>query len=317
MIPAWRRALPRLGLDESTDLPVVRLAERLSFAGERGAAVEAYREHVEGHPEDLEALEKLAAVLGRLGRTEEELSARRELAVKVSRRLGVAAEHDEAVIEFEMASIGAAEAPGAVPAAYVAATFDQFADRFDHELRDRLSYRGPEQIAERLGRLFGERRGSLDVCDAGCGTGLLGPLLRPFARTLVGVDLSPRMLEKAGSRGVYDELWAAELTAYLESRPGSFDVVTAADVFVYIGDLRPVLAAMGAALRPGGAVFFSVERATEGTYDLQANARYAHSIEHVRAAAAEAGLREVSIEQEVLRKERLSPVYALICAFVR
>lgn len=317
MTATWRRALPRLGLDEDAGGPIVRLAERLAFAGERGAAVEAYREHLAESPEDLEAMEKLAGVLGRMGRTEEEIAIRRELAARVSRRLGVAEEHREAVIAFEMGSQGAAEAPAAAPAAYVAASFDAFAERFDHELRDRLFYKGPEQIVERMGRVLGEPVGSLDVCDAGCGTGLLGPLVRPFARTLVGVDLSARMLEIARTRNVYDELVEAELTGYLAGRAGAFDVVTAADVFVYIGDLGPVLLEMARAVRRGGGVFFSVERADGGTYELRANARYAHSKEYVRAAAAEAGLSEVSIEEEVLRRERGLPVYALICAFVR
>lgn len=317
MTPAWRRALPRIGLDESADLPIRHLAERLRFAGERAAAVDAYREHLAGSPDDLEALEKVAGVLGRMGRHEEELEVRRELAVRVSRKLGVAPEHHEAVIAFEMGSHGAAEPPPAAPAAYVAATFDAFAERFDHDLRDRLHYRGPEQIAERIERVFGAAGRSLDVCDAGCGTGLLGPLLRPFARSLAGVDLSPRMLEKARARGVYDALEEAELMGYLARRPAAFDVVTAADVFVYIGDLGPVFAAIAGALRPGGGLFFTVERADGEGHELRLSARYAHSAPFVRAAAAAAGLREISMEEEVLRRERGMPVYALICTFGR
>ncbi len=190
MTIGWRSALPRTGLDEASALPLLRLAEKLAFAGERGAATEAYREHLAAFPDDVDALESLAAVLGRMGRAEE-LDVRRRLAARMSRDLGVAPEHSEAVIAFEMGSRGAGEAPAEAPAAFVTATFDAFAEGFDEELRDRLSYLGPELIAARLERAFGPARAALDICDVGCGTGLLGALLAPHARSLAGVDLSP------------------------------------------------------------------------------------------------------------------------------
>ncbi len=316
MTIGWRSALPRTGLDEASALPLLRLAEKLAFAGERGAATEAYREHLAAFPDDVDALESLAAVLGRMGRAEE-LDVRRRLAARMSRDLGVAPEHSEAVIAFEMGSRGAGEAPAEAPAAFVTATFDAFAEGFDEELRDRLSYLGPELIAARLERAFGPARAALAICDVGCGTGLLGALLAPHARSLAGVDLSPRMLDKARARGVYGELSEADLTVFLAGRPEAFDVVTAADVFVYVGDLGPALAAIAAALRPGGGLFFSVERATGESHELHRSGRYAHSEAHVRGAAAAAGLREISVEEEVLRRERGQPVRALLCAFRR
>ncbi len=316
MTTGWRRSLPRVGLDEGSELPIPRLAEKLSFAGERGAAAEAYREHLASAPDDVEALESLAAVLGRMGRPEE-MDLRRRLAARMSRDLGIAPEHQEAVIAFEMGTRGAGEAPAEAPAAFVTATFDAAAEGFDHELRETLSYVGPEQIVARVGRAFGAARGALDVCDVGCGTGLLGALLRPFGRSLAGVDLSPRMLDKARALGLYDELSEADMNGYLAGRPGAFDVVTAADVFVYVGDLGPVLALIAGALRPGGGLFFSVERADGESHELRKSGRYAHSAPDVRAAAAAAGLREISIEEEVLRRERGQPVRALICAFRR
>jgi predicted TPR repeat methyltransferase len=316
-IPSWRRALPRIGLDEASELPARRLAELLTFAGERGAAADAYRELIEGSPEDLEVLEKLASVLGRLGRVEEELAIHRRIAAIVSDKLGVAPEHREAVIAFEMAARGVTEAPAAAPAAFVAASFDAYAENFEEELRTSLHYRGPEQILERMERVFGAGAGALDVCDAGCGTGVLGPLLRPFARSLQGVDLSPRMLDKARERGVYDQLVTADLAEHLGRCPAAFDVITAADVFVYIGDLGPVLAAVRGALREGGCFFFTVERADGDGYELHLDGRYAHAERYLRAAAEAAGLAVLSLEEEVLRRERGLPVRALIGAFGR
>src|SRR5207245_6254227 len=97
----------------------------------------------------------------------------------------------------------------------------------------------------------------------GCGTGLCGDGFRPLARRLVGVDLSPGMLERARARGCYDELVCEELTAYVRRCEERFDLITAADVFCYFGDLTAVFAATAALLRPGGRFIFSVEELTD------------------------------------------------------
>ncbi len=316
--PSFRRALPRIGLDEGSDLPVRRLAEMLTFAGERTAAVDAYREHLATRPGDLDAMEHLAGVLARLGRVDEELTVRTEIAAITSDKLGLRPEDRDAVIAFELASIGAIDAPAVAPPAYVAATFDIISEIFDDRLRRALRYRGPEQVVERIAREHGGGDGSLVVCDAGCGTGLVGPLLRPYARLLRGVDLSPGMLEKARAREVYDDLVVAELTTFFLASPGAYDVITAADVFVYMGDIRPVFAAIAGALRPGGVFVSTLERAEEeGSFVLHNAGRYAHSIDFLREAARGAGLEEISIEEEDLRREKGGAVRALIASLRR
>lgn len=315
--PSFRRALPRIGLDEDSRLPLRRLAELLTFAGERTAAVDAYREHLAESPGDLDAMEHLAAVLGRLGREEEELAVRAEIAAITSDKLGLRPEDREAVIAFELASVGALDAPATAPPAYVAATFDIISSTFDDRLRRSLRYRGPEQVLERIAREHPSAGGSLVICDAGCGTGLVGPLLRPYAKLLRGVDLSPGMLERARARGVYDDLVVAELTAFFLASSDAYDVITAADVFVYMGDVRAVFAAIAGALRPGGLFVSTLELAEEGRFVLHDAGRYAHSIDFVREAAREAGLDEVSIEEEELRREKGGAVRALIAAFRR
>jgi predicted TPR repeat methyltransferase len=315
--PDFRRALPRIGLDEASDLPPRRLAELLAAAGERAAAADAYREHLAQSPGDLDAMERLAGVLARLGRVEEELALRTRIAAITSDRLGLQPEDREAVIAFELAAIGAGDAPATAPPAYVAATFDLISAIFDDRLRRSLRYRGPEQVVERIAREHGSGDGSLVICDAGCGTGLVGPLLRPYARLLRGVDLSPGMLEKARARGVYDDLVAAELTSFFLASPEVYDVVTAADVFVYVGDVRPAFAAIAGALREGGIFVSTFERADEGDFVLLDVGRYAHGLDCVREAARLAGLEEISIEEEELRREKGTAVRALIATHRR
>jgi predicted TPR repeat methyltransferase len=199
----------------------------------------------------------------------------------------------------------------------VAASFDAMASSFDRRLRALLGYRGPEQIVERLARVHGRGAATLDVCDAGCGTGLLGPLLRPYARTLTGVDLSAKMLEKARERGVYDTLYTDDIVAHLGACTASYDVITAADVFVYIGDVAPVFAAAARALRSAGLFLFTAELAEGDGYALTLVGRYAHSAAYLRAAASGTGLAMLSLEEEELRTERAKPVRAMICALGR
>jgi len=144
------------------------------------------------------------------------------------------------------------------------------------------------------------------VLDLGCGTGLLGALLRHGARRLIGVDLSKRMLEKARARRVYDELHEAELVAYLRAHPAAFDVVTCADTFVYFGVLEEAFQASAAALRPGGFLAFSVEAEPAGAgenYRLNRHGRYSHRADYVRACLAAARLDVVDFRDAVLRKE--------------
>jgi predicted TPR repeat methyltransferase len=170
-----------------------------------------------------------------------------------------------------------------------------------------------------LRRATGERRGELDILDAGCGTGLLAPYLRPCARRLVGVDLSTRMLEKAAARGTYDELVAAELCAYLLSCPSAFDVVASSDTLVYFGELREVFAAARASLRPGGWLVFTLERAPEAEeipagYRLHPDGRYMHKEHYVRAVLEEARFGAIEVKTAHLRREGKAYVDGLIVA---
>ena len=189
---------------------------------------------------------------------------------------------------------------------YVKQLFDDFAASFDENLTA-LKYRAPELIAGRLGEELGPH-GSLDILDAGCGTGWCGPLLRGMASRLVGVDLSKAMVEKARVREVYDELVVDELSRFMSSRPDSFDVVASADTLVYFGTLEDPLSAARKCLRKGGILVFTVERldpaASGEPYRLEAHGRYSHSERYVRQAVAQAGFTALSSDTRVLRRER-------------
>jgi predicted TPR repeat methyltransferase/uncharacterized coiled-coil protein SlyX len=208
---------------------------------------------------------------------------------------------DEALISFWLASMGADRAPPAPPQAFVAQMFDRYADRFDQHLVDELAYRGPQLVADEARRRAAAQ--VPEVLDLGCGTGLCGPLLRPLAGRLVGVDLSGRMLAKAEARGIYDELVQADIVEHLETLTGSVDLIVAADVLIYLGNLAPLFAAAQGALRPGGAFVFTVESHDGDGFRLLDTRRYAHGDGYLRALAALHGLDVETLAPAVLRTQ--------------
>jgi predicted TPR repeat methyltransferase len=217
-------------------------------------------------------------------------------------------------LEHMVAALEGQTGPVRASDAFVQHHFDAFADSFERVL-ERIEYSTPRMLVDSVQRALASGGRELDVLDAGCGTGLCGPLLRPLARRLVGVDLSPAMLEQAEARGLYDELRAEEITAALASAPGAYDVIVAADVLIYFGELGELLGAAAQALRPGALLGFSVERQAGPGWVLGPTGRYAHGIDYVRATTAQAGLAEIEISEHRMRLEQKKPVFGYVCVF--
>jgi len=197
------------------------------------------------------------------------------------------------------------ESPERASDAYVEKVFDQFAASFETQLAT-LKYRAPELVAQAMAAALPAPAAQFDVADLGCGTGLCGPLLRPWARSLVGCDLSAGMLERAAPRQVYDELHKAELVRFLAERAAAFDVLVSADTLIYIGELAPMFAAAHAALRPGGTLVFTLEAlddADGADFRLTESGRYAHALPGLRARLAAAGFAEPAIASITPRME--------------
>lgn len=202
------------------------------------------------------------------------------------------------------------DAPERAPEAYLCTVFDGFANRFDAHLVDNLSYRAPNLLAEALGAALPSPASQLDILDAGCGTGLCGPLLKPYARRLTGVDLSKGMLAVAKTRETYDELVAGELTEFLEAAEHRFDIVASSDTLCYFGPLEHVFEASARALKPGGLLSFTLEDAGDEAppWRLDSTARYSHRRSYVTDALASAGFAVYSLDSAVLRTEGGQPV---------
>ena len=214
-----------------------------------------------------------------------------------------------------LALLGAAEAPKSLPRAYVARLFDDYAPRFEAHLTGALAYRAPTLVVDALDRLDGARRFARSL-DLGCGGGLMGAALRGRVDRLFGVDLSPAMIAKARATGRYDALEVGEAVEFLARRErGDFDLVVAADVLVYFGDLAEVAASAARALAPGGLFAFTVEAFEGEGFRLGPTMRFAHSRAHLRAAAAAAGLRPLALLDASTRREAGRDVPGLIGVF--
>jgi predicted TPR repeat methyltransferase len=189
------------------------------------------------------------------------------------------------------------EGPSSPDDAYVVALFDAFAETFDAHLVDALAYRVPALVDAALEGPLGR------VADLGCGTGLVGPLLRPRATWLEGVDLSPAMAERAVARGVYDAVHVGPIVPWLAASPQRWDTLVLADVIVYIGALDALWAALATALAPGGRVVATTEADPGDAVVLRPNGRYAHGRGLIDHLAAHGPLRLLARRSEPLRRD--------------
>jgi predicted TPR repeat methyltransferase len=218
------------------------------------------------------------------------------------------------------AATGSGCAPVRASDAFIVNLYERAAPDFDATLAS-LGYRAPQLVVESARAVLDSAGSGLDVLDAGCGTGLCGELLRPLARRLVGVDLSAAMLTHARARGCYDEVYCQELTAYLLAASITFDLIVAADVFCYFGNLQAAFAAVARGLNVHGCFVFSVEELTDPSDGecvvLLEHGRYAHTLRHIDSALAATALKRMSLRSEMLRFERGAPVTGLIVAAAR
>ena len=224
-------------------------------------------------------------------------------------------EPDNAVARHMLAACSGKDVPLRASDDYVEQTFDSFAGSFDIKL-EKLAYRAPQLVADALAAACGAPAKRLISVDAGCGTGLCGPLIAPYVARLTGVDLSAGMLSKARGRGIYDELFKVELTRYLADHREAFDLVISADTLVYFGALQAVFDTAFHALRREGLLIFTVEEMAEGQpegeYRINPHGRYSHTRGYVESALAQARFTSFAMEGAVLRMEGGNAVAGLV-----
>ena len=316
-VDAYRQASVRRPADVEIHY---RLGTLLAELGQIEEAITALETAYQGNPDHDETIVLLVTLLQRQGRIE---AARNLVGNVVFQRGGAKGalnllQHwlrlmpDDPIAQHRLAAWFGKETPARASDAYVTDLFDRYAENFDQHLLGQLDYQAPALIGARLAESVGAPAAQLDVLDAGCGTGLCAPMLRPYAKHLTGVDLSPRMVEKARERGGYDKLTVAELTAFLHERPGTYDLIVSADTLVYFGALETVCQAAAAALRPGGWLAFTAEQTTADAapdgYHLNQSGRYSHTAQYLERALAGAGLEVRTRVDATLRQDGDQPV---------
>jgi predicted TPR repeat methyltransferase len=267
----------------------------LRLQGRFSDATAAYRRAIQIRPDSAEIYCELAQAQRMSGRRDEAAASYRQ-ALRIN--------PNDVQAGFLLSALDRENAPRTAPHEYVARLFDSYADSFDATLVDRLEYRVPERIHRAVLEVIGGVPGKYDILDLGCGTGLCGVRFRDIAHRLVGVDLSPKMIEKSRERGIYDELLVSDVIETLSAPGVSYDLIVAADVFIYVGDLSAVFDACKTALRPKGLFAFSLEATEESEpFVLLPSARYAHSTGYIRGLSEVNGLKELRCEQIPIRRE--------------
>jgi predicted TPR repeat methyltransferase len=338
-IDAYRSAI---AIDPDHANAYSNLGIALRASGHPSEAEEAYRTAIRINPEHIDAYTNLGILLTGLKRIEEAAQcyskvitlrpkhreARRLLALahctlgEVTEAIKIfeawlAEEPDDPIARHMLAACTGRDVPARASTDFVERTFDSFAASFESKL-ERLSYRAPALVATVLQHAGLEPSKQLDVLDVGCGTGLGGLLVAPYARRLVGVDMSQEMLVRAKEKQVYDVLTKADLVEYLRETSETFDVIVAVDALVYFGSLDSAVAAAAGALHPNGLFVFTLERAPareddDTDYRLEMHGRYSHGEAYVRRLLELSGL-QPEIAYAELRMEAGLPVAGLVVA---
>ena len=280
---------------------LLTLTKRLKLGGKFQSAYLCGKRAVELNPGDSDAWYELGELAQCVGRRDE---------ARLAYRKYLDANPDDGEIEHLLIALNDDAPPPRASDRAIQHIYKSFAASYESRMLEDLKYVGPERLQDALKPVMGERSG-LSILDLGCGSGLAGVMIKPRAAQLVGVDLSPDMLELARARGIYDRLELAEITAWLGQDQASYDLVISCDCMIYFGDLSPIVAAVAKRLKPGGVFALSMERGTRYPFHLTDTGRYTHHPDHVREAAAKAGLAVAQMNESFLRHEYVEEVMGL------
>lgn len=282
-------------------------ARDLQLKGDLVAAADLIEQAIELAPNFTSAWFTLGEIRAQLGERDKAIAAFRE-----ARRSDPEDQHGAHLHLIRLGDEQLSE----MPKAYVQALFDQYAPRFEHTLINDLGYRAPSLIFKAvLAARVAAKKPALfkRAIDLGCGTGLAAAAFARQVDHFIGIDLSPGMIKEARATGLYAELEVADMIEGLRTKSdASANLVVAADAFVYLSDLAPVLAEARRVLAPGGVLAFTLETHDGSGIVLGEGLRYAHATDYVRGAIAKAGLKLLTLEPASPRNENNEPVRGLV-----
>ena len=184
---------------------------------------------------------------------------------------------------------------------YIKTLFDDYAKRFDHHLTTILDYKVPQFLINSLYTLIGSDLIFDNVIDLGCGTGLSGKEFRPISKRLVGIDLSPKMIEIAKGKKIYDLIENIEVNKYLEKKSEKYDLFIATDFLIYLGDPTQLFSNISKTSKAKAIFLFSTESTQDKDYILTNQGRYAHSEEYIHQLAKLNKFTILNVENATIR----------------
>jgi len=282
-------------------------ARDLQLKGDLPAAADLLEQAIELAPNFASAWFTLGEIRQQLGERDKAIAALRK-----SRESDPEDQHGAGLHLIRLGDVQMTE----MPKAYVQALFDQYAPRFEHVLINDLDYRAPALIFKAVlaARVAAKKPAFFKrTIDLGCGTGLAAAAFARQVDHFIGIDLSSGMIREARASGLYAELEVADMIEGLRGKgDASANLVVAADAFVYLSDLAPVLTEAVRVLASGGVLAFTLETHDGSGIVLGEGLRYAHSAEYVRGAIAQAGLKLLTLEPASPRNENNEPVRGLV-----
>lgn len=275
------------------------LARDLASIGRHEESLETWASLIEENPQDAQS---------RMGRVQTLVEIGRPTQAAPDTAALLAAAPDDAVYAYYDA-IAQGSTPPHQPVEIHQGLFDSMAPIYDQHVVRGLRYKLPKRVADAI--LANHPDKHFNLLDLGCGTGLLGACLGRIDGFLIGVDISLPMIKQATQHQVYDKFHTVNVVDALRETPeAQYEIITALDVFIYVGDLSQAVPDALRILTPGGAFIFSCEMAGEDGPDLVLlpSNRYAHKRSHVEALCRNAGFASVEVELLTLRQESDLPV---------
>jgi predicted TPR repeat methyltransferase len=302
---ASRQEVSAADLSKLTLRSALFSAKYLKETGRIQSAYLSWKRTIELNPDDWDAWYDLGRIAQCLGRRDEARAAYQKY---------FDAYPEDGEIEHLLIALRDGMPPPRASDRAIQHIFKSFSGNYDSRMREDLKYVGPERIQDAITAIIGGRAG-LAVLDLGCGSGLAGVSMKARAAELVGVDLSPEMIELARARNIYDKLEVAEITEWLDQGQTLFDLIISCDCLIYFGDLNQITRSAARRLKRGGFFAISMERGDHYPFHLTDTGRYTHHPEHVREAAAKSGLTVARLDESFLRMnygEEVLGLYAVL-----
>ena len=284
---------------------LLRVAQIQKESGDLVSAESNARKAVKIQPENIDALYLLANILAQSEQVEQTIEIY-QLLLKLN--------PDDESAAYVLSVLNEKN-PNAPPRTHFENIFNDIADKFDHHLQT-LGYQGPRQLLSLLQKTEKTQTKFNRLLDIGCGTGAVGQLFHDQVNYLMGIDIADKMLGHCEKTGWYNDLECADLLS-LDAMHKDFDLVVAADVFPYLGELNPIIQAIGQRMSSGGFLLFTTERdeIAEGYYVDKLSGRYRFSDEYLKEVAQKQQFKIIHMQTEPLRKEKNEWILGHFCVW--